>query len=129
MVDTLVLGTNGEIREGSSPFTCTNIINYRVMKNYCKFNLGDTVYFDDYHRFCTPKGGITKATVVSRNVFVHEYLMPSKFKGGVATCTTSSVIYRVRYHLNHNDFIDMSVLKDNVFGTREEAIRARRNIN
>lgn len=99
------------------------------MKNYCKFNLGDTVYFDDCHRFCTPKGGITKATVVGRNVLVHEYLMPSKFKGGVATCTTSSVIYRVRCHLNHNDFIDISVHKDNVFGTHEEAIRARRNIN
>ena len=116
MVDTLVLGTNGEIREGSSPFTCTNIINYRV-------------YFDDCHHFCTPKGGITKAIVVGRNVLVHEYLMPSKFKGGVLIHTTSSVVYKVRYYFNHNDFIDISVSKDYVFGTREEAIRARRNGN
>lgn len=129
MVDTLVLGTNGEIREGSSPFTCTNIINYRVMKNYCKYNLGDTVYFDDCHHLCTPKGGITKAIVVGRNVLVHEYLMPSKFKGGVLIHTTSSVVYKVRYYSNHNDFIDISVSKDNVFGTREEAIRACRNVN
>lgn len=129
MVDTLVLGTNGEIREGSSPFTCTNIINYRVMKNYFKYNLGDTVYFHDYHCFCTPKCGIVKATVVGRNILVNEYLMPSKFNGRVAIRTTSSVIYKVRYHFNHNEFVDISVVQNNVFGTYKEAIRARRNIN
>lgn len=138
MVDTLVLGTNGEIREGSSPFTCTNIINYRVMKNYCKYNLGDTVYFHDYHCFCistgspapdTYKSRIVKAIVVGRNVLVNEYLMPSKFNGGVAIRTTSSVVYKVRYHFSLNEFIDISVTQNNVFGTYKEAIRACKNIN
>lgn len=129
MVDTLVLGTNGEIREGSSPFTCTNIINHRVMKNYFEYNLGDTVYFYDYHCFCTPKCGIVKATIVGRNVLINEYLMPSKFNGGVAISTTCSVVYKVRYHLNHNEFIDISVVQNNVFGTYKEAVRARENIN
>lgn len=99
------------------------------MKNYCKYNLGDTVYFYDYYCFCAPKCGVAKATIVGRNVLVNEYLMPSKFNGGVAIRTTSSVVYKVRYHLNHNEFIDISVTQNNVFETYKEAIRARRNIN
>lgn len=95
-----------------------------IMMYRFKYNIGDKVYFYDKDRLCTPNGGVTKGIICCRGIYYQDYLYPGKFKGGYSIKTTTVPVYRVRYYINPAEYIDITLLTENIFTSAKAAFKS-----